>query len=129
MVSSGETCSNQTRWMVLHRPVEPAGITGNTGTSLHFSGKNSCAVWRTTRHENRQTDINLLFSPTAPPLFTAAALPAQMVDATLAWSLLAGVSNSKVFSRALVQAQRDLVELRLSDGRQVGSSREVLPQQ
>ena len=29
----------------------------------------------------------------------------------------------------MIQAQRDLVELRLSDGRQVGFSREVLPQQ
>jgi len=29
----------------------------------------------------------------------------------------------------LIQAQRDLVELRLRDGRQVRSSREVLPQQ
>ena len=30
---------------------------------------------------------------------------------------------------ALIQAQRDLVELRLSDWRQVGSSREILSQQ
>ena len=29
----------------------------------------------------------------------------------------------------MIQAQRDLVELRLRDGGQVGSSREVLPQQ
>jgi hypothetical protein len=33
------------------------------------------------------------------------------------------------FSWTLIQAQRDLVELGLSDGGQVGSWREVLPQQ
>jgi len=37
-----------------------------------------------------------------------------MVDATLALSLLAGVWNPEV--RALILAQRDLVELRLRDG-------------
>ena len=56
-------------------------------------------------------------------------LPAQTVDATLAWSLLAGVSKPKVFSWALIQEQLDLVELLLSDGSEIGSSREVLPQQ
>src|SRR5271168_2715568 len=40
------------------------------------------------------------------------------------WSL-----KSQCLSWTLIQAQRDLVELRLRDGGQVGSSREVLPQQ
>src|SRR5258705_2657926 len=38
-------------------------------------------------------------------------------------------SRSLRFFLAVIQAQRDLVELRLRDGRQVGSSREVLAQQ
>jgi hypothetical protein len=37
--------------------------------------------------------------------------------------------KSQCLSWTLIQAQRDLVELRLRDGGQVGSSREVLPQQ
>ena len=57
------------------------------------------------------------------------AVPTQMVNATLACSLSARVSNPKVFSGALIQAQRDLVELRLSDGSEIHSSREVLPQE
>ena len=44
-----------------------------------------------------------------------------MVDATLAWSLSAGVWKPKGFSWALIQEQLDLVELLLRDGRQVGS--------
>src|SRR5689334_20684343 len=40
------------------------------------------------------------------------------------WSL-----KSQGLSWTLIQAQRDLVELRLSDGSQIGSSREVLPQE
>ena len=40
-----------------------------------------------------------------------------------------GSLKSQRFSWALIQAQRDLVEMRLRIARQVGSSREVLPQQ
>ena len=37
--------------------------------------------------------------------------------------------KSQGLSWTLIQAHRDLVELRLRDGGQVGASREVLPQQ
>ena len=57
-------------------------------------------------------------------------LPAQMVDATLADAVLlckGGVGmKPNGFSWALIQAQRDLVELRLRMDGQVGASREVL---
>jgi hypothetical protein len=40
-------------------------------------------------------------------------MPAQTVDATLACSLLAGVWKPRGLSGTSIQAQRDLVELRL----------------
>src|SRR5277367_6631565 len=45
------------------------------------------------------------------------ALPAQTVDATLVCSLLASL-EPQCLSGTLIQAQRDLVELRLRDGGQ-----------
>jgi hypothetical protein len=51
-----------------------------------------------------------------------------LVDATLAWSLLAGVSKPKV-SRALIEAQGYLVEVGLWIAGQVGFFKEVLSQQ
>ena len=51
-----------------------------------------------------------------------------MVDATLA-KFTRGSFESQCFSGSLIQAQRDMVELRLRKTRQVGASRKVLPQE
>ena len=51
------------------------------------------------------------------------------MDATLAWSLLAGVSKAQSFSWTLIEAQRYLVEIGLRITGQVGVLGEVLSQQ